>query len=220
MVATPLSPENERELADLRARAYGPDAERSLDPREIARLTELEDLVRPSIARSASAEPPPAEDVPAAPLGQARPGRPRVQLSALMAVVSVIGLGIGLAVPELISAHPHTVLTAAPAEVSVPNFQLYGTVAGLPTRYQPFHDLEVWSARTVEGAVCVLVISADRSWRSVGCAPRPLDPVADISPYPVIRAIEGVDLPIGSVVRFILRENAVQVWIDENAEPT
>jgi hypothetical protein len=29
-----------------------------------------------------------------------------------------------------------------------------------------------------------------------------------------------VDLPIGSVVRFILRENAVQVWIGENEEPT
>ncbi len=50
MAATPLSPENQRELADLRARAYGPNADNSLDPQEVQRLTELEDRARPEAA--------------------------------------------------------------------------------------------------------------------------------------------------------------------------
>jgi hypothetical protein len=225
MAATPLSPESERELADLRARAYGPDAARALDQREIARLTHLEDLARPSasLPLSPPEESPPAVSVAiplAVPPSPVRQRRARVSLSASAAVVAVIGLGVGLAVPGLVSPRPHAVLGPSPGEDSVPNFALYGTVAASPTRYEPFHDLEVWSARTVEGAICVLVISADRSWRRAGCAPRPLEPMTDIFPYPVLRPIEGVDLPIGSVVRFILRENAVHVWIDENAEPS
>ncbi|MET0781986.1 MAG: hypothetical protein ABWZ16_10735 [Microbacterium sp.] len=220
MPATPLSPENQRELAALRARAYGPSAD--IDPRGLARLTELEGMARPDAAPSASAEPARTADGPTAqPVGTPQPvqrWRRRVPVSTLVVAAAVLGLGIGLVAPGLLPPHPYAVLSAAPTDGRVPRFSTSGELVGSPTHYEKFHDLDVWSARTTEGAVCVLVVSADTTWRAAGCAPRPLDPVAEVSPYPVIRAIEGLDLPTGSLIRFILHEGRVQVWIDEGAE--
>ena len=224
MAATPLSPENERELAALRARAYGPSADILLDPRGLARLTQLEGMARPDAAPSASTEPATTADGHAAgPIGTPETARRwwrRIPLSTLVVGSAVLGWGIGLALPGLLPPHPHAVLSAAPTEGRMPRLTTSGELVGSPTHYERFHDVDVWSVRTTEGAVCVLVVSADTTWRASGCAPRPLDPVAEVSPYPVIRTIEGLDLPIGSLIRFILHDDTVQVWIDESGEQT
>ncbi|MGN8552786.1 UNVERIFIED_CONTAM: hypothetical protein OHV15_09395 [Microbacterium sp. SLM126] len=49
MDAPPLSPERSIELAALRRRAYGPDADIGLDPIALQRLSELEELARPPV---------------------------------------------------------------------------------------------------------------------------------------------------------------------------
>ncbi|MDY0909444.1 hypothetical protein [Microbacterium sp. CFBP9034] len=84
MDAPPLSPDPSRELADLRRRAYGPDADIQRDPEAQARLRELEDLARtredepvsaaPAARPRVAAAPPPiaAGEASAAPEGAAR----------------------------------------------------------------------------------------------------------------------------------------------------
>jgi hypothetical protein len=53
---------------------------------------------------------------------------------------------------------------------------------------------------------------------AAGCAPEPLDPVADIQFYSGMRPVDGLELPNGSVVRFILRNDVIEVWVAETLE--
>jgi hypothetical protein len=62
MDAPSLTPERSRELADLRRRAYGPDADIHRDPEALDRLHELEELVR---IEAESATPPVQVEPPA-----------------------------------------------------------------------------------------------------------------------------------------------------------
>ncbi|MET0780024.1 MAG: hypothetical protein ABWZ16_00725, partial [Microbacterium sp.] len=101
---------------------------------------------------------------------------------------------------------------------AVLDFQMYGIQADSPVRYQPFHDLEVWSAGTDQGSTCIVVTSPEGEWMAAGCAPEPLDPVADIQFYAGMRPVDGLELPSGSVVRFILRSDVIDVWVAETLE--
>ncbi|KRB38106.1 hypothetical protein [Microbacterium sp. Root180] len=67
MDAPPLSPERSIELAALRRRAYGPDADIGLDPIALQRLSELEELARPPVESRGD----PADPVDPAPASSA-----------------------------------------------------------------------------------------------------------------------------------------------------
>lgn len=72
MDAPSMSPERSIELAALRRRAYGPDADIGRDPVAQQRLRELEDLARPPVERSVEPiapepAPPAADDAPVRP---------------------------------------------------------------------------------------------------------------------------------------------------------
>ena len=237
MDAPALSSDRLRELTELRSRAYGPDADIDRDADALARLVELEELARAEAVEPASVDEQPAAS--ASPPGNAQtavtdesvdgqPTRPeaearrprwrRVPLWAYIVGALVVGLIVGLAVPTLLPPHPVTTLERAPIEGAVLDFQMYGIQADSPVRYQPFHDLEVWSARTEQGSTCIVVTSAEAEWMAAGCAPEPLNPTADISFYPGMRPIDGLDLPNGSVVRLILRGDVIEVWIAETLE--
>ena len=250
MAAPPLSPEHERELAALRARAYGPDVDAALDSTALARLAQLESMARSDApatvplasestttgepaadgAASVVVEAPPSTEENGEPIEAAadaeRPATPpvpwrrRVTVWAYVVGAAAIGVGIGLAVPGLVSPRPDAVLRMSPQDGESFSFGLYGIEALAPQRYEQFRELEVWSSEIADGAICLLVTTTDGEWAGAGCAPRPLDPIADVTLYPDNRAIEGLDLPFGSTLRFILREGAVQVWIDENVEQT
>jgi len=240
MDAPPPSSERKRELAELRSRAYGPDADIHLDTRALARLVELEGMAladAPSQPEVTDAAPVGAESTPppapgasvgadvmspsAAPSGataddtaSARPrGRRRVPPWAFVAVAGVVGVGVGLALPALMPPHPEAVLRSIPLDGETIDFSMYGVDASPPTRYAPFRNLEVWSAETPGGSACVLVTSGDGDWIAAGCAPQQLEATADLTFYPGMREVEGFDLPDGSVVRFVLRGDSVEVWI-------
>jgi hypothetical protein len=66
--------------------------------------------------------------------------------------------------------------------------------------------------------MCIVVTTATSEWMAAGCAPEPLDPVADINFYTEMREIDGLDLPPGSIVRFILRGDVMEVWIAETVQ--
>jgi hypothetical protein len=249
MDAPPLSSERRRELAELRSRAYGPDADIDRDADALARLIELEELARTD-APDAVIEPvrgpgAPADAAAAGPasiagestavvLGETgspvesetataiapdrRPRWRRVPLWAYLSTALLVGVVIGLAMPALVPPHPATTLQQAPIDGAPLDFQMYGIQAVSPVRYQSFHDLEVWSAQTEQGSTCIVVTSDAAEWMTAGCAPAPLDPTADINFYTGMRAIDGLEMPDGSVLRFILRGDVMEVWIAETVE--
>jgi len=236
-----------RELAELRSRAYGPDADIDRDADALARLVVLEELARAEVLEPASVDEPTAtsrlpgasettassalaekaatgvidETVDAEPTRirdeTRRPWWRRVPWAYIVAALAV-GVTVGLALTTLLPPHPVTTLQQAPIEGAVLDFQMYGIQADSPVRYQPFHDLEVWSARTEQGSTCIVVTSAAGEWMAAGCAPEPLDPVADIQYYSGMRPVDGLELPNGSVVRFILRGDVIEVSVAETLE--
>ena len=231
-MALPLSPEHEVELAALRVRAYGPDADIAVDPAAVARLCVLEDMSRSEPAAdtstpdadSDSSDPPAAPDESGegpsdpAPVAPEPRRRRRMPIWAFVAGAAVIGLGLGWAIPGLMPPHPQSVLRVAPAEGAPQDFELYGLEAVSPVRYDPFHELEVWSSLTPTGAVCLLITANTGEWITAGCAAGSVEPIADFTVYAGMRTIEGLDLPVGSLVRFTLSDGAVEVWIDESEQ--
>ncbi len=236
-----------RELAELRSRAYGPDADIDRDADALARLVELEELARADVLEPASVDEPaatsrlagasettassaPADKAPTGVIDEtvdAEPSRIRDETRrswwrrvpwAYIVGALAVGLIAGLALTTLLPPHPVTTLQRAPIEGAVLDFQMYGIQADSPVRYQPFHDLEVWSARTEQGSTCIVVTTAAGEWMAAGCAPEPLDPVADIQFYSGMRPVDGLELPNGSVVRFMLRGDVIEVSVAETLE--
>jgi hypothetical protein len=85
-------------------------------------------------------------------------------------------------------------------------------------RFETFHSLEVWSGETRDGSVCVYVLGGVDEILGAACGPEQLPLVADLQIYPMMPAIEGLDLPVGSVVRFVLRDGVVEVRIVSMSE--
>ncbi len=138
---------------------------------------------------------------------------------AYVTAAAAAGLFVGLALPALTPPHPIATLRPAPAaDGAALDFDRFGIPAESSMRYEPFRDLEVWSADTEQGSTCLVVTAADAEWMAAGCAPEPLQPTADITYYPGIRQIEGLELADGSVVRFVLRDDVIEVWLAETDE--
>lgn len=235
MDAPPLTHEDRRELAELRSRAYGPDADIDGDAGALARLHQLEELARTDaleedgaapkeapLPRPASAELPVSEGDPRQTRDAAEHPRPRwgrVPVWAYVTAAAAGGLCLGLAVPALTPPHPIATLRAAPAaDGAALDFGMFGIPAESSMRYEPFRDLEVWSADTEQGSTCLVVTAGDAEWMAAGCAPAPLQPTADITFSSGIRQIDGLDLADGSVLRFVLRDGVIEVWLAETDE--
>lgn len=153
-----------------------------------------------------------------APSTDRRPWWRRVPVAAVVAVAALVGVGVGVWVSALGAPQPATTLARAPLDGAALDFELYGIRSDEPVRYEPFHDLEVWSAETDQGTSCIVVTTATSEWMAAGCAPEPLEPVADVPFYAGMREIDGLDLPTGSVVRFTLDGDVMRVWIAEASE--
>jgi hypothetical protein len=243
MDAPALSAERQQELDELRSRAYGPDADIDRDADALARLIELEELARldapepvaetgrstPTDTSASSAGGPTVVilDGEGDPVNSAGPVPDpearrrwwrRVPLWAYIAGALAIGLAVGFVVPPLLSPHPATTLQQVPVEGAPLDFQMYGIPASSPVRYEPFHDLEVWSAQTESGSTCIVVTTDTGEWTGAGCAPEPLDAMADVTFFAGMRPIDGLELPEGSVLRFLLRGDVMEVWIAETLE--
>ncbi|HWM15501.1 MAG TPA: hypothetical protein VNP97_02820 [Microbacterium sp.] len=231
-------PERTRELAVLRSRAYGPDADIHLDEGAVARLVELEELARRRGGASAAPRDPavtasrihPAEsaaaaDAPAA--VAAPPGDPsaaapaahrprslrRIWVWGGMAAAALVGLTVGLVVPMMMTPQPQAVLRPIPLDGDPFNDPGFGFEPESVVRFELFHNLEAWSGETREGSVCVYVLRGADEMVGAGCGPEQLPPAADLTIYSGMPVIDGLDLPDGSVVRFSLRNGVIDVWI-------
>jgi hypothetical protein len=233
--------ERSRELAALRRRAYGPDADIQRDPEALRRLHELEELARPADPGDAtdvdvlvpaipdvdgSAEPGDAASGPedSGESSSTATGKPADRWrSRRLWAVAAICLAVGLALGAGAVAIPATFATGRPDFTLQPD-------PGLDAGGIEWADnLEYWgvvqdSAVRYENYdnIQVLIgenadggrclILAFRDRAFTGtCAPADLDPVLDVYAGEWPVFLEDPLNP-GGVVRFVARPDAVDVW--------
>jgi len=245
MDAPSLSPERSRELAALRRRAYGPDADIQRDPDAQRRLRELEDLAHPSaddeapaqhapetaLVAAASVAPVdvegqnaarvPTDQAPAATEVVTRPRWSRIPLWAVAAAVGVVGIVAGIAIGVTIAARsapaPDLTLGISPGagergDGFIANLNYWGVNPNTVVPHEPFDAIDVWTARGADDSRCLL-LSHEGGFLSATCAGAGLDPVLDFTIYSGLTFDLDAPLPVGTVIRFVARSGAVDVWV-------
>ena len=232
--------ERSRELADLRRRAYGPDADIQRDPDAMRRLHELEELARspdaavPSadeaaagpasvIASAAAADPdapPPVHRKNA--IGSAVGGGEAGSCGlspwpCLVLAVAGTGAALVLSVGAKPDGGPDLTLAVVKDGIDLgsdwaESIYNWGVEPGSIVKYEPYDSIGVWAGHTSTAGRCVLLSFHDRIF-TAACATNGLDPVLDLyadDQWPV--QLEEPLLP-GGVIRFIARPTGVDVWV-------
>lgn len=247
MDASSWSSGRSTELAALRRRAYGPDADIHGDPVALARLHELEARERPAGAGDGPA----ASDAPDA--GSARPTsgtaarapdvadpaipsrlpRRRVPGWVIAFGFLLLGGGIGGAVGGAVGASLATASATPPdatlrlaAAGSVERTGDWGQVlsawgmdASSLVPFEEYRGIEVWAGRSDDGARCVLL--AVRGAPATGsCASGGLEPMLDFVVDARRDARVDTALPDGTVMRFLARSSTIDVWVRPPAGST
>ena len=221
----------EAELTVLRARAYGADADIDADPEAVARLAELEERHAASMARAlgeatADRGTTPATTRPPAERRRGVRGWWRRTNAGAMLTGVTLAIAAALAVAAWAwwtGPRPDVTLRptgAAPSDqvLRLSDYARRQLVVKSTLRaFEPVMGMEVWSATSVLGNTCLLVFEpASDELLAVGCAPPPAEPIAEIYDVPVEWEEEWVDrFPTGTVVRFMLTGDEVDVWIYE-----
>jgi hypothetical protein len=227
----------EVELAALRARAYGADSDITGDPDALGRLAELEEW-HAAWVNSVTDDREPAPGV-VAPTNVASWTKDStytaLRLPSRLRALSTshagyFGLGAAaMAAVVLLGAvlltwgapRADTTLTAVDAEPEPYVFPLVDRARELLIdkstlrTYEPYRDVELWSAESALGNRCLLALerSSDRLL-AAGCVPPGADPTIEIYDVPIhARDRWHVGLPTGSVARFTLSDDVVSVWL-------
>jgi hypothetical protein len=236
MDAPPLSPDEARELEELRRRAYGPGGGLTADSAGAARLEDLER--RRAARRVAAASPAPAvtplrtsaaaptaavavgatDAAPPSPLLARARRHPRV-VAGVVAAVLVLLVAAWLT-PRLIGMGADLTLGEVPAEVDLADtLSLYGFPedefsGGRIEQFEDWGGLTILLATSPEGERCLLVEGESYGLAGVSCVPSDLDPIVDVRVWPGMTEDPfGPSLPEGSVVRFVHHDGRVHVWI-------
>ena len=230
------APPTERELAALRARAYGPDADIHLDARAVARLQELEGIAEarteivapsteprvaaPAIAAHPKQDASPAATVepPASIVSTRRRWWHSVPAWTVVVGGAVVGILVGLIAPVLMQpqavAHLRPTTSDRPADFP---FDWYVIDEETLVRFESYREIDVWTAENEQGVSC-LFVSFGMGWLENGCAPGNLDPTVDVNTFDGQPALAELGLPRGSLLRFVLRDDVVRVWVAEARE--
>jgi hypothetical protein len=228
------------ELAALRARAYGADADIERDPAAVARLAELEEWHAFTTARDEQGAPSrrtgdaPSDEACATSgergAGTSRDppqnGALRVRRENLKALALGAGVasGIALAIGGLLlwaAPKPYAVLhpITGPPTDQVLRLADYArsflvdesTLHG----FQPFRDLSIWSASSSLGNTCLLVFEPSTdNFLGASCVPPPAEPTVEIYDVPIYALQdwhEGLD--VGAMARFVRNGEDVEVWL-------
>ncbi len=161
-----------------------------------------------------------------------RGSRRRFAMPSRWGLVWIAG-GIGLAVAYgavwLVGPHPDLTLHQAGTAVSQISFPLtYSPVdvdAATLEPYEMFGGLQPWSATDPLGNRCLIITepSGSSSWVHGGsCIPPGADVVVDVGVWPDERGAFAEGLPDGTVIRFQLRGDEVDVFVRsprQSAEP-
>ncbi len=213
MDATSLPPEFARELADLRRRAFGPDADIAADPIALTRLEELE--------RLSHAAPVPPEDAAlprgrsAVPVTRSRPMRRRWITASAIAAAGAVVIGAGALAATGRPDGVSIVATAAERQRLVDRVDL-ARIDMIGAQLQPFADFQglwVWSATSPAGSTCLLVGSGEDDALRVECADAATSLSLALRVGDQVRPALVGGLPEGSEVRFTMRDGSVSVTV-------
>lgn len=251
----PSSPSDlERELSELRSRAYGPLPDIEDDPEALARLRELEEAhTRSAVLTDADARAPAmasagsrlvhvgavltaeeADTDSTAAAGRTQAADPPDQVSdsqvplrrltaprrvMLTAGAVVIVLALAYAVTWLFQPHPDA--TLRPIETSVGD-EVPGLYAiafrevdsSTLRAYESYRGLEPLVAVNERGWPCLIAISLEnRIFFGINCPPPGADPFIEIPVLADRDDFFGGEIPEGSVIRLILRDDVVSVFL-------
>lgn len=241
MAAPMLTPDEMSELARLRQRAYGAAADIDADPAALARLDQLEELFHggapilieeePSPARKAEIIAPAPSALETEEVVTAKPPRRTVAALrsipvlgwALLAASLAVVLTIVWAVGQVTALRADVELAPLPVTETPPEFARQGLLGYYPMdaelfqQYDDFRTLHVWSAADASGHRCLLISTPglQRLGTAYTCTPPGLDPSYDFSIWPGLPEDVVGDLPRGSVIRFVLHDERVHVWLRE-----
>jgi hypothetical protein len=233
MEAQPVASEPSGELADLRRRAYGPDADIQQDPDAVRRLHELESSLRsgegvlpaPEGAEPAAIAPEPHDVAAPTVFDSAESAGPPRRLSrrALWAIIAGVGIVCavaGAAFSASLARHPDATLGPTDhVQIDLEDDWLLSvsqwiTTDAQPVQHEAFHRLQVLSVTSKAGTSC-LVVSWSDHWSDYSCTPAGIAPVVDFVAY--LGGPQPLDdpLPPGSVIRFELNGDVVDVTMRE-----
>ena len=226
------------ELAALRRRAYGPDADIQDDPRALARLAELERAIAP--VASAQPDEPATDEAPAparsagqkpfAPPTSHPTGRWRNAIAVVAVTASVIAaIALGALAFERVNRPQPVARFPALAEPS------QGTAFPLPYPEllrefdfrQPFYvphgeygALDMWSATGPRGRQC-LIVSVGGEVPGFACTVRAIETIVDIRSQNswMPDSPDGGPIPNGSTVRFVLHDGVIDVYVGRASPP-
>ncbi|MGU3643343.1 hypothetical protein ACLBXX_00125 [Microbacterium sp. C23T] len=217
--------DNARELAELRARAYGPDADIAVDPAAMARLAELEAAHLSAATAMRAAGPTTVEAAAVAPEpsmietspNASRPGRAWLIAGAIV-LFGVVGTAVWSLAPRPDATLQQIAVEANSDIIRVLSAQGRGPVPSTLRRFEPYHGVRVWSVEDHAGKVCFIVWDLAASGRfSIKCAPPGTDVALTLS---VAQEADefGQWLPDGSNVDFRFREDTVDVFVRDPAD--
>jgi hypothetical protein len=221
------------ELAALRRRAYGPDADIEADPVAQARLEELEreyalrgraapdDAPIDSDAAPANAgssSPPVAQPADESP-GRIRRALPLIAIGA--SVVAVIAVG-AWAFERLNRPQPAARLEAladVPRGTAVPlvapeDLRTWRVTEPVFVSYGEYGALDAWSMSGSPGRQCI-VVSVGGEVAGIHCTTPEIDTFVDILSLNswMPEAPEGGRIPLESTIRFVLHDDVVDVYV-------
>ena len=229
----------ERELDDLRARAYGPKSDIESDPAAMARLIELEaahvgaappgdptESVGSRAANSSSRAPAARESVAADAAGsQAKPTIPTTpSKSSTRRTLFLVGSTVVVAMLVFAATWLHALPPDAilrptvgePDDRIIQTLMSQGEVPDPSTlrQFERYHDLDVWSVENRSGDTCIIAYNRGSMGRfQFHCGPPAVELVLHMPVGPDPDDSFGDWLPSGSVVSLHLRENTVAIFV-------
>lgn len=229
------------ELAELRRRAYGPDADIAADPAAQMRLRALEaqeqqQLAAREIEQSASPDnsssPPETSNEASTRQDTEAGGRITARtvpfgrgvgpwMLAIVTMTFALMTGTALLATEISRPRAELTLTSRslPADVIVPGIstatlQSWGIPPGALTYHGRVGALDVWTMTDGMDAAC-LILSVDGSFYRQSCGRRPLEPQIDVVADSDLIPSGSIDpaVPSGSTVRIALSGPVVRIFI-------
>lgn len=226
------------ELAALRRRAYGPDADIQADPRALARLEELEQESSPFAhgeqdqTRAPSDRRPPRDGAghmaPAAePARVARWSGVAGIIAVVASIIAALALG-ALAIDRLTEPRPlarFTALPEPPQGTALPLLrpELFGFLHESDrvfVSYGEFGALDLWRTTDARGRQC-LVVSVGGAVPGFDCTVPDIETIVSLRSQNswVPANPDGGPIPNGSTLRFVLDDGVIEVYVARAASP-
>lgn len=139
-------------------------------------------------------------------------------------IAAGIGLAIAYGVGWVLSPHPDATLQRTDGETpwSITSLLDYSSVEVEPATlkpYEEFRGLQPWSASDSLGTPCLFIVEPSTDYlQGSACTPQEADLIVDVGAWPVYNDSFAEGLPDGTIIRFQLRGDAVDVTVHRPAE--